>query len=126
MLAIARRAQEVSRVAQTKLPDPLARRHLLEAELEPAKARELADAYLELSREIEAVDFLTRAKAVDGLEALQAAALERGDVFLMRRVSQALGRDPSRESWRALAEAATRAGRERDAETATRLAAVDA
>ena len=113
-------------MAQTKLPDPLARRHLLEAELEPAKARELADAYLELSREIEAVDFLTLAKSVDGLEALQAAALERGDVFLMRRVSQALGRDPSRESWRALASAATRAGRERDAETATRLAAVDA
>ena len=113
-------------MARTKLPDPLARRHLLEAELEPAKAQVFADAYLELSREIEAVDFLARAKAVEALEALQAAALERGDVFLMRRVSQALGRDPSRESWRALAAAATRAGRERDAESATRLAAVDA
>jgi hypothetical protein len=113
-------------VARLKLPDPLARRHLLEAELEPAKAKALADAYLALSREIEAIDFLKRANAIDGLEALQAAALAGGDVFLMRRVSQALGRDPSRESWRALAEAATRAGRERDAETATRLAAVDA
>ncbi len=113
-------------MARMKLPDPLARRHLLEAELEPAKAKALADAYLALSREIEAVDFLQRANAIDGLEALQAAALAGGDVFLMRRVSQALGRDPSRESWRALAEAATRAGRERDAETATRLAAVDA
>ncbi len=113
-------------MARMKLPDPLARRHLLEAELEPAKAKALADAYLALSREIEAVDFLKRANAIDGLEALQAAALAGGDVFLMRRVSQALGRDPSRESWRALAEAATRAGRERDAETATRLAAVDA
>lgn len=113
-------------MARIKLPDPLARRHLLEADLEPARARAIADAYLALSREIEAVDFLARAKATDALEALQAAALERGDVFLMRRVAHALGRDPSRETWRALAAAATRAGRERDAESAARLATVDA
>lgn len=113
-------------MAKSKLPDPLAKRHLLEADLEPAKARALADAYLALGREIEAIDFLKQAKAVDALAALEAAALERGDVFLMRRVAQALGREPSPERWRALAAAAERAGRLRDAEAAVRLAAVDA
>jgi len=113
-------------MAQSKLPDPLAKRHLLETDLEPAKAKALADAYLALGREIEAIDFLKQARAVDALAALEAAALERGDVFLMRRVSQALGREPTADRWRALAEAATRAGRLRDAEAAVRLAAVDA
>ncbi|MFO0687731.1 MAG: hypothetical protein U0900_03415 [Myxococcota bacterium] len=113
-------------MATSKLPDPLARRHLLEAQLEPAKAKALADAYLALGREIEAIDFLERAKAVDALAALEAAALERGDVFLMRRVAHALGREPSADRWRALAAAAARAGRLRDAEAAMRLAAVDA
>jgi hypothetical protein len=113
-------------MARSKLPDPLAKRHLLEAELEPGKAKALADGYLALSREIEAIDFLKQAKATDALESLQKAALERGDVFLMRRVAQALGRDPSREQWQILATAAVAAGRERDAETASRLATVDA
>ena len=113
-------------MARSNLPDPLAKRHLLEAELEPAKARALADGYLALSREIEAIDFLKRANATEVLEALQQTALERGDVFLLRRVAQALERDPSREQWRVLASAAAAAGRERDAETASRLATVDA
>lgn len=113
-------------MAKSKLPDPLARRHLLEADLDAAKAKALADAYLALGREIEAIDFLKQARAVDALAALEGAALERGDVFLMRRVAQALGREPTPDRWRALAEAATRAGRLRDAEAAVRLAAVDA
>lgn len=113
-------------MAQTKLPDPLAKRHLLEAALEPAKARALADAYLALGREIEAVDFLKRAGASDVLASLGRAAIERGDVFLLRRVAQAEGHEPAPEVWRALADRAARGGRERDAETATRLATVDA
>jgi hypothetical protein len=112
-------------VAKTKLPDPLAKRHLLEANLEAGKARALGDAYLALGREIEAIDFLQQAGAVDALTALETAAIERGDVFLMRKVAQALGRDPSSERWRALALSASRAGRLRDAESAVRLAAVD-
>jgi len=112
-------------LARKKLPDPLARRHLLEADLDPAESRALAESYLALGREIEAIDFLAKAKAEDELASLQAAAIERGDVFLLRRVATALGREPGSESWRALALAATRAGRPRDAETAARLAAVD-
>jgi hypothetical protein len=113
-------------LARTKLPDPLARRHLLEAALEPARAKALADAYLALGREIEAIDFLAKAGAEADLVALETAAVERGDVFLLRRVATALGREAGPERWRALAEAARRAGRLRDAESAVRLAAVDA
>jgi hypothetical protein len=113
-------------LARTKLPDPLARRHLLEAALEANKAKALADAYLALGREIEAIDFLALAKADAELAALEATAVERGDVFLLRRVAVALGREPGAERWRALAAAASRGGRERDAESAVRLAAVDA
>jgi len=113
-------------LARTKLPDPLARRHLLEAALEPEKAKVLADAYLALGREIEAIDFLAKAKADEALALLETTAVERGDVFLLRRVAAALGREPGAERWRALAESALRGGRERDAESALRLAAVDA
>ena len=113
-------------MARTKLPDPLARRHLLEAELEPARAKSLAEAYLALGREIEAIDFLAKAGAQAELGALETAAIERGDVFLLRRVSAALGREAGAERWRALAESARRTGRVRDAEAAVRLAAVDA
>ena len=113
-------------MARSKLPDPLAKRHLLEAELDSTKARALAEEYLGRGREIEAIDFLAQAGATDAIEALERAALERGDVFLMKKVAQALGREPSPERWRALSEAATRAGRPRDAETAARLATVDA
>lgn len=113
-------------MARTKLPDPLARRHLLEAALEPDKSKRLADAYLALGREIEAIDFLAKAKADEALALLEATAVERGDVFLLRRVAAALGREPGAERWRALAGSASRGGRERDAESALRLAAVDA
>ena len=113
-------------MARTKLPDPLARRHLLEVELEPEKAKALADAYLALGREIEAIDFLAKAKDDAALASLEAVAVERGDVFLLRRVAAVLGREPGSERWRALAEAAARYGRARDAESAVRLAAVDA
>ena len=117
-------------MAKKDLPDPLSRRHLLEGDLDPAKAFALAEAYLAADREIEAVDFLavahagSHAEAADRLVALRVIALEQGDVFLMRAASAALGEEPSTEKWRALADAASRAGRERDAETAMRLATV--
>lgn len=112
-------------MARSKLPDPLARRHLLEGDLDAGKARAIGEAYLEFGREVEAVDFLARGDATEALEGLWAAALERGDVFLMRAVTRALGADASAEEWTKLAEAAAAHGRERDAETARRLATVD-
>ena len=113
-------------MARTKLPDPLARRYLLESELDPAKARALADAYLEAGREIEAIEFFARAGAEESLRALQGAAIDRGDVFMMKMASAALDEEPTSETWRTLQQAAAAAGRERDAEMASRLATVDA
>lgn len=112
-------------MAKTKLPDPLSRRHLLERELDPAKARDLGEAYLAAGREVEAVEFLSRAGDRESLAAIQRAAVERGDVFLMRMASSGLGEDPSADRWQSLATAARAAGRIRDAEAAVRLAAVD-
>jgi thioredoxin-like negative regulator of GroEL len=117
-------------LAKTKLPDALSRRHLLEGGLDPAKAFSVAEAYLEAGREVEAIDFLSAAKwqshegARENLLTLRAAALERGDAFLMRAVTGTLGEDPSSDEWKSLAAAATQAGRVQDAETAMRLATV--
>ena len=107
-----------------KLPDPLARRHLLEGDLDSVKALAYGEAYLEAGREVEAVDFLGVAEANELLAGLQVAAVERGDVFLMRIASAALSDEPSSERWTQLADVASAAGRERDAETGRRLATV--
>lgn len=112
-------------MSKAKLPDALARRHLLEGKLDAKKARAFADAYLEQSREIEAIDFLARAEATDELKRLQKEALERGDVFLMKAASVALDDEPDAQAWSALASAATAKGRLRDAESAARLATVE-
>lgn len=117
-------------MASMKLPDPLSRRHLLDGTLEASKALELAKAYLEEGREVEAVDFFAVAQAASNEEArvalvaLRDEALERGDVFLMRISAAGLDEEPSQNTWQALADAATRAGRSKDAETAQRLATV--
>ena len=112
-------------MAKVKLPDALARRHLLEGKLDAGKSRGYGEAYLEAGREIEAIDFLARGDATDALSQLQNVAVERGDVFLMRMATAALGTDPGAEVWTQLASAADAAGRERDAEAARRLATVE-
>ena len=117
-------------MAKSALPDPLSRRHLLEGNLDPAKALVYAQAYLAAGREVEAVDFLaasepaSNAEAQQALSTLREAALERGDVFLMRVTCRALADEPSAATWQSLADAAQRAGRLEDAETAQRLATV--
>jgi hypothetical protein len=116
----------VTELASIKLPDPLARRHLLEGQLEAGRARAIGEAYLEAGREVEAIDFLSRGQANESLEALKTTAVERGDVFLMRAVSKALDVEPGPDVWTRVAEAAERAGRTREAETARRLATIDA
>jgi len=111
-------------LAKTPLPDPLSRRYLLEKDMDPARAATIAAAYLEAGREIEAIEFLARADDREGLARLCETAVLRGDVFLMRSASGALGEEPDASAWQRLAQAAREAGRERDVETATRLAAV--
>lgn len=112
-------------MAKMQFPDPLSRRHLLEGDLDEAKAAALAKDYLDNGREIEAIEFFAKAGDRDALVKLQGVAIERGDVFLMKAASAGLDDEPSAERWRKLADAARAAGRNRDAESALRLAAVD-
>jgi hypothetical protein len=107
-------------MAKSKVPDPLARRHLVERALQPAQALRLAEAYLEKGRELEAVDFLRKAEARDRLAALREGAIAAGDAFLLRAVSAALGQPPDRAAWSALAAAAEAGGKLRHAADARR------
>lgn len=111
-------------MAKTKIPDPLGRRHLIERELTPAHALRCAEAYLEEGRAVEAVDFFAKAEAKEPLEGLRRAAIESGDVFLLRVVASALEAAPDRREWQEIAGAADAAGKERYAEEARRLAEV--
>jgi len=100
-------------MAKNAIPDPLERRHLVERELEPSRSLAIAEAYLAAGRSLEAVAFLKKAKAEARLEALWQEAASSGDAFLLREVALALGREPSPSDWRALADAAAAAGRDR-------------
>ena len=111
-------------MAKSSIPDPLARRHLLEDALDPARARKIAEAYLAENRVHEALDFLRKADDREALEAVRDRAVEEGDPFLLRRACAALGEEPGPERWQALARAAAAAGKEtqaRDAERMTQL-----
>ena len=102
------------------IPDPLQRRHELEKPLDAARARAIGEAYVAEGREIEALAFLKKASAANALERLCATAIERGDAFLLREASAALGREPEREAWERLARAADAAGLEKYAIEARR------
>ncbi|MEN8160632.1 MAG: hypothetical protein ABFS41_11230 [Myxococcota bacterium] len=110
-------------MAKPKIPDPLTRRHLIEGALDPAKARAIAEAYLEAERAQEAVAFLARAEAPDALEALWQQAVRGGDPFLLREVSVALSRAPDAATWEQLGAAADAAGKDRYAAEARRQVA---
>lgn len=98
-------------MARRVIPDPLERRHLLEKKLDPAPAARVAEAYLATGRTVEALAFLKAAGAVDRLESLLTEAVASGDSFLLREVAKALGRPPTSDEWRALADAAATAGK---------------
>ncbi len=107
-------------MAKSRIPDPLARRHLIERELDPSRALRIAEAYLEEGRAFEAAHFLHKAGASERLEALWTEALRSGDAFLLRTLAGLTGREPTRDEWRALAEAAAAEGKERYAVEARR------
>ncbi|MDH3264898.1 MAG: hypothetical protein OEM24_12990 [Paracoccaceae bacterium] len=109
-------------MAKKKLPGPIERRHLIERELSTAQALRYAEAYLEEGLEVDAVAFLVKAEATDQLDALRVRSIEAGDGFLLRAVALATGNPPKPEEWKALAEAAERAGKERYAAEALRHA----
>jgi hypothetical protein len=109
-------------LAKAKIPGPLERRHIIERKLGAAQALRHAEAYLAKGRRVEAIDFLRLAGASEQLEALRREAVESGDVFLLRSVATAVGAEPRREEWLAVAEAAAAAGKDRYAVEARRQA----
>jgi hypothetical protein len=109
-------------VSKTRIPNPLARRHLLERELDASAALALADAYLEEGRREEALLFLDKAGASERLEAMVEEAIQDGDAFLLRSIADVTGREPYPESWERLADAAEAAGKLQYAATARRQA----
>jgi hypothetical protein len=100
-------------VAKTKLPGPIERRHLIERELSAAQALRYAEAYLEQEMDVDAIAFLAKAGATEQLAALRGRSIEAGDGFLLRAVASAMGAPATSDEWKALAEAAARAGKER-------------
>jgi hypothetical protein len=110
-------------MAKKKLPDPLRRRHLVEGEMDPARALQIGEAYLEEGRAIEAVAFLGKAEAREQLAELGEQAVREGDAFLLREISVALEEEFDAASWQALAEAARAVGKDRYAAEASGQAA---
>jgi len=109
-------------VADTKIPNPLERRHLLERDLDAAAALALAEAYLAEGRREEALHFLEKAGASERLEALAEEAICEGDAFLLRSIADVTGNEPYPETWERVAAAAEAAGKLRYASTARRQA----
>jgi len=109
-------------VARSKIPGPLERRRLIERDMSDAQALALAESYLAEGRNVEAIDFLCKAGAEDRLASLRSAAVQAGDLFLLRAVAQATRQAPQSEEWAALARAAEAAGKDRYAAEALRQA----
>lgn len=110
-------------MAKAKIPDPLRRRHLVEQEMDPARALQIAEAYLEQGRAVESVHFLAEAEAPERLAALREQAVREGDAFLLREICAALGEEADAATWRALADAARSTGKDRYAAEASGQAA---
>ena len=107
-------------MAKSSIPNPLERRHLIEKEMDAPAAMAMAEAYLEVGRAVEAIDFLVKAEAMDRLEQLTEEAVASGDAFLVQMLARASGREPDAACWERVASAAEAAGKERYALTARR------
>jgi len=109
-------------VAKSKIPGPLERRRFIERDMSEAQALALAEAYLAAGRNVEAIEFLCKADAQDRLATLRSEAVQAGDLFLFRAVTQATRQAPQNEEWAALARAAEAVGKDRYATEAIRQA----
>jgi hypothetical protein len=109
-------------VSKSKLPGPIERRHLIERDLSAAQALRHAEDYIAEGLDMDAIAFLIKAEATEQLDALRGRAIEAGDAFLLRAVASETDDPPRPEEWKALAEGATRAGKERYAAEALRQA----
>ncbi len=109
-------------MAKSKIPGPLERRHLIDKTVDASKSLATAEIYLEAGRAMEALDFLSKARALDRLAELRATAVREGDAFLLRSVGDAADAPPTREEWAALATAAAELGKDSYAAEARRQA----
>ena len=109
-------------MAKSKIPGPLERRRFIERDMSEAQALALAEAYLAAGRNVEAIEFLCKADAQDRLATLRSEAVQAGDLFLFRAVTQATRQAPQNEEWAALARAAEAVGKDRYATEAIRQA----
>jgi hypothetical protein len=109
-------------MAKPAVPDPMARRHLIEKEMESSQSLALAETYLADGRASEAVVFLVKAGADDRIGDLMEQAVSEGDAFLLKQIVDASRRECAPERWLALADAAEAVGKQRYAEMARRHA----
>jgi hypothetical protein len=82
-----------------KLPSFLKKKKLLDNPALPAaECQKYGNLFLEAGWLADALDFFSKGKVSEGLDLLQALAVETGDAFLLERVLQVTGREGS-ELW---------------------------
>jgi hypothetical protein len=88
------------------LPSFLKKKKLLDnAKLPAEECRKYGNLFLEVGWLADALDFFIKGNISEGLQKLEALALESGDAFLLERLLQVQGRE-ARELWEQVAERA--------------------
>jgi hypothetical protein len=90
-------------MSERNVPSFLKKKKLLDnANLPAAECRKYGNLFLEAGWLADALDFFTKGNISEGLEQLQALALETGDAFLLDRLLQVQGREAP-ELWQQVA-----------------------
>ena len=94
-------------MAASNLPGFLKKKKLLDdPNLSAAECRKYGGLFLEAGWVADALDFFLKGNVPEGLEQLQALALDTGDAFLLERLLQAQGREAP-DLWEQVAVRAT-------------------
>jgi hypothetical protein len=90
-------------MSEINVPSFLKKKKLLDnANLPAAECRKYGNLFLEAGWLADALDFFSKGNISEGLEQLQALALETGDAFLLERLLQVQGREAP-ELWQQVA-----------------------
>jgi hypothetical protein len=107
------------------LPGFIKKKKLLDdANLPAAECQKYGDLFLEADWLADALDFFLKGNVTEGLEQLQAKALDTGDVFLLERLLQSQGREAP-ELWQQVAAKAAALGKTTMAQWAAERAGMD-
>ncbi len=109
-------------MAKSQIPNPMARRHLIEREMTAERSRAVADAYLAEGRASEALAFVAKAEDWALAGELADRAVAEGDAFLLTQLAAILPEPPDAARWLELADVAEGLGKARYAEMARRAA----